>query len=150
MNEQQRVMQIFQAYREVNQAFFQVMAKVAQKHGLTPLQLIVLRILKEFPDIKLMELSEKLNLGNSTTSGIVDRMVKAGIITRERTESDRRAMTLKLSDKGTTLWEESNDTRLMLLRPLLGLSEEDQQQFHRIQTEILTILKTIKGDVLHD
>ncbi|NOV02510.1 MarR family winged helix-turn-helix transcriptional regulator [Paenibacillus planticolens] len=150
MDEQQRFMQIFQTYREVNQAFYQVMTRVAQRHGLTPLQLIVLRILEEYPGIRLMELSEKLRLGNSTTSGIVDRMFKSGLVTRERTENDRRAMTLKLSDKGAALWEESNATRMALLRPLLSLSEEDQEQLNRVQNEILTILKNISEDDLND
>lgn len=95
-----------------------------------------------------MELSEKLRLGNSTTSGIVDRMHKAGLVTRERTERDRRAMTLKLSEKGAGLWEESNATRMLLLQPLFGLSAEDQEQFHRIQSEILSLLKNISKDVL--
>ncbi|MZQ82950.1 MarR family transcriptional regulator [Paenibacillus sp. 5J-6] len=150
MDDQQRVLQIFHTYREVNQAFYQVLSKVAQRHGLTPLQLIVLRILEEFPGIRLMELSEKLKLGNSTSSGIVDRMVKSGLVTRERTESDRRAMMLRLSDKGAALWEESNATRMKMLRPLLGLSEEDQEQLYRVQNKILMILKNIGEDDLND
>ncbi|MBP3966010.1 MULTISPECIES: MarR family winged helix-turn-helix transcriptional regulator [Paenibacillus] len=146
MDEQQRILQIFQSYREVNQAFFQVMKKVAQQHRITPIQLIVIRILKEHPEIKLTELAEKLNLGNSTTSGIIDRMVRDDLVCRARTEADRRAMTLTLSDKGNTLWEESNTTRTLLYQPLLQLSEEDQQQFLRIQTEILGILRKVKED----
>ncbi|MDD9270592.1 MarR family winged helix-turn-helix transcriptional regulator [Paenibacillus sp. GCM10023248] len=150
MDREQRFLQIFYTYREVNQAFYHVVAKVAQRHGLTPLQLIVLRILEEFPDIRLAELSEKLNLGNSTASGIVDRMTKAGLVIRERAENDRRAMMLRLSEKGLALWEESNMTRTKLLRPLMSLSDEDQEHLLRIQHRMIQILKNISEDDLHD
>ncbi|WP_308637211.1 MarR family winged helix-turn-helix transcriptional regulator [Paenibacillus silvisoli] len=146
MSEEQRILQIFQSYREVNQEFFRVMKKVAQKHNLTPLQLIVLRILNRHPAIRLSELAEKVSLGNSTTSGIVDRMVKADLVSRERTEADRRAMTLTLTEKGKRLWEASDSTRIMMFQPLLGLPEEDQEQFLRIQNEILHILRQVRED----
>ncbi|RAP73440.1 MarR family winged helix-turn-helix transcriptional regulator [Paenibacillus montanisoli] len=146
MNGEQRILQIFQSYREVNQAFFHVMKKVAQKHDLTPMQLIVLRILNRHPAIKLTELAEKLHLGNSTTSGIIDRMVKAELVSRERTEEDRRAITLTLTDKGKALWEASDSTRIMMFQPLLRLPEEDQEQFLRIQNEILDILRQVRED----
>ena len=51
--EDQRILQLFQTYREVNQAFFQLMTKAAGKHRLTALQLIVLRVLQEHPGIRL-------------------------------------------------------------------------------------------------
>ncbi|SDX57744.1 MarR family winged helix-turn-helix transcriptional regulator [Paenibacillus sp. CF384] len=146
MDDEQRILQIFHSYREVNQAFFHVMKKVAQQHQITPIQLIVIRILREHPEIKLTELAEKLNLGSSTASGIIDRMVRDELVYRERTEADRRAMTLTLTDKGRTLWEESNETRTLMFQPLLQLSEEDQHQFLRIQTEILGILRKVKED----
>nr|WP_239566009.1 MarR family transcriptional regulator [Paenibacillus sacheonensis] len=134
-------MGIFQTYREVNQAFFQLLSKAASKHKLTALQLIVLRVLREHPEIRLTELAEKLNLGNSTTSGIVDRMVKASLVERERTKQDRRAMTLTLTDKGMELWRETDATRLNLLRPLLDLPEDDQRELERIQQDVLRILR---------
>ncbi|NBC71298.1 MarR family transcriptional regulator [Paenibacillus sacheonensis] len=138
---EQWILGIFQTYREVNQAFFQLLSKAASKHKLTALQLIVLRVLREHPEIRLTELAEKLNLGNSTTSGIVDRMVKASLVERERTKQDRRAMTLTLTDKGMELWRETDATRLNLLRPLLDLPEDDQRELERIQQDVLRILR---------
>lgn len=144
--EEQRILDIFQTYREVNQAFFQLLTKAASKHKLTALQLVVLRVLHEHPEIRLSELAEKLNLGNSTSSGIVDRMVKAEIVERERTKTDRRAMTLTLTDKGMDLWRETEATRLHMMRPLLTLTEHDQRELDRIQHEVLRILKQSKEE----
>lgn len=144
--EDQRVVDIFQTYREINQAFFQLLSKAASKHKLTALQLVVLRLLHECPEIRVSELAEKLNVGNSTTSGIVDRMVKAGIVERERTIADRRAMTLTLTDKGMELWRETDATRMNMMRPLLSLSEHDHRELNRLQNEVLRILKRSKEE----
>ncbi|PQP88482.1 hypothetical protein [Paenibacillus sp. AR247] len=57
--QEQRILEIFQSYREVHQAFFQLMTKAASKHKLTALQLIVLRVLREHPEIRLSDLGRK-------------------------------------------------------------------------------------------
>jgi len=144
--QEQRILEIFQSYREVHQAFFQLMTKAARKHKLTALQLIVLRVLREHPEIRLSDLAEKVKLGNSTTSGIVDRMVKAGLVDRERTETDRRAMTLTLSEKGMALWRETEATRLHMMRSLLELPEEDQRELDRIQQKVLQLLRNYREE----
>lgn len=95
----------------------------------------------EHPDIRLSELAEKLNVGNSTTSGIVDRMVKAGIVERERTPADRRAMTLSLTEKGKELWRETDKTRMKMLSPLLDFPEHDHRELSRLQNEVLRLLR---------
>lgn len=150
MDDRQRVLQIFQTYREVNQAFFHVLTRAAQQHGVTPLQLIVLRALQDKPSCRLSELAEYLNLGNSTTSGIVDRMVKADLVSRKRTEEDRRAITLTLTDKGKRLWKETDETRFRMLAPLSELTDHDRRELERIQQEILRILKKIREVVPHE
>ncbi|WP_336788841.1 MarR family winged helix-turn-helix transcriptional regulator [Paenibacillus sp. MMO-177] len=144
--EEQRIVDIFQAHREINQAFFQILSKAASKHNLTALQLLVLRVLHETPEIRMSELAEKLNVGNSTMSGIVDRMVKAGILERERTEADRRAMTIKLTEKGKELWRETNATRMNMMRPLLSMTEQDHRELSRLQNEVLRLLKQSKEE----
>jgi DNA-binding MarR family transcriptional regulator len=144
--EEQRIVGIFQAYREINQAFFQILSKAASKHNLTALQLLVLRILHETPEIRMSELAEKLNVGNSTMSGIVDRMVKAGILERKRTEADRRAMTMKLTERGKELWAETDATRMNMMRPLLSMTEHDHRELSRLQNEVLRLLKLSKEE----
>ncbi|ACS99610.1 MarR family winged helix-turn-helix transcriptional regulator [Paenibacillus sp. JDR-2] len=144
--EEQRIVGIFQAYREINQVFFQILSKSASKHNLTALQLLVLRVLHESPEIRMSELAEKLNVGNSTMSGIVDRMVKAGILERERTEADRRAMTMKLTERGKELWRETDETRMNMMRPLLSMTEQDHRELSRLQNEVLRLLKQSKEE----
>ncbi|MEC0248098.1 MarR family winged helix-turn-helix transcriptional regulator [Paenibacillus chitinolyticus] len=150
MEEQDRIHRIFQSYREVNQAFFQVLMKAAQLYGLTPVQLLTLKNLKEHPNIGLGELSEYILLGTSTTSGIVDRLVKAGLVSRERSETDRRSVTLKLTEKGLEQWNLVEREHMDRLYILASVSEEDQRQLERINTQILEILQKVRDEETHE
>lgn len=48
----------------------------------------------------LTEISETLGIPNSTASVIVDRLVKLGILRKERDETDRRKVFIHIEDKG--------------------------------------------------
>ncbi|MBN2853157.1 MAG: MarR family transcriptional regulator [Clostridia bacterium] len=48
--------------------------------------------------LKISELSKMMSLSNSTVSGIVDRLEKAGKVERIRSEKDRRVVEVRLSD----------------------------------------------------
>lgn len=150
MEEQERIHRIFQSYREVNQAFFQVLMKAAQLYGLTPVQLLTLKNLKEHPRIGLGELSEYILLGTSTTSGIVDRLVKAGLVSRERSETDRRSVTLSLTEKGMEQWNLVERDHMDRLYILASVSEEDQRQLERINTQIINILQKVRDEETHE
>lgn len=139
---QRRLQQILNTHREINKAFLQLLHKAATQHGISPVQLIVLGKLSEHPDIRLSDLADRMSISNSTMSGIIDRMVKAGFVSRERTEADRRAMTLNLTDKGLELREATEETRIAMLEPLLQLPEQDLQEWHRLQQEMIRIIKS--------
>ena len=146
MDEQQRIHEIFKSFREVNQEFFQTLLKGGQQHGITPVQLLVLKSLCEKPGCSLNDLAEWIQLGNSTTSGIVDRMVKAGMVIRERLETDRRAVSLQLTEAGKDIWREINENRIKRLMPLLQVSAQDRQDLLRIHGQITRILQRVREE----
>jgi DNA-binding MarR family transcriptional regulator len=51
-------------------------------------------------------LSEVLGLDKSTVSRSIDKLVNDGIIVRETDSEDRRSVTLQLSEKGQSIFEE--------------------------------------------
>ena len=56
----------------------------ASRHGVTPTQLSVLKLLHEIGDLSLGTLSKEIRAHNSTVTGIVDRMEAAGLVERAR------------------------------------------------------------------
>ena len=72
----------------------------AAKHGITPTQLNVLKLLLTVGDLSLSEISQRMAATNSTITGIVDRMVAAELVAREQSEDDRRVWRISLTPHG--------------------------------------------------
>lgn len=104
-------------------------------------QLMVLRKLTLCPDIGVSELAELLHLGNSAASGIVDRMVKSGLITRQRSESDKRSCRLALTDKGLEIRDRSRESVRRQLQPLQLMPEDEVAELLRLHEAVIHILE---------
>lgn len=73
------------------------------RHGITATQLNVLKLLQAVGDLSLSELSRRMASKNSTVTGIVDRMVAAGLVAREQSEDDRRVWHIRATPDGRAL-----------------------------------------------
>jgi DNA-binding MarR family transcriptional regulator len=69
-------------------------AEVARGELTIP-QTAVMRIVVRTPGIRLSDLSKEVSLAHSTVSGIVDRLVKRGLVKRMPDEVDRRIMRVR-------------------------------------------------------
>jgi MarR family transcriptional regulator, organic hydroperoxide resistance regulator len=77
--------------------------EVARASNLTGPQLTVVKMLHHLGDLSLSELSERIRAGNSTVSGIIDRMEREELVKRVRSKEDRRVVHIKLTEKGREL-----------------------------------------------
>jgi len=142
LQDPERIQNIFKSFREVNQAFHQSMLHTTQLLGITPIQYFVLKIVAENPGIGLNELSDKIISVTSTTSGIVQRMVNAGWLSRERPASNRRSIRLTLTPAGEKLRREASSMRETQLMGILEqISPEDEAHLHRIHKHIVNIIQ---------
>ncbi|TLS53696.1 MarR family transcriptional regulator [Paenibacillus antri] len=148
--DRERVQLLFQSFRNVNIAFHRMLVKAATPHGVTPVQVLVMRVLSERPRIGLAELAQRIQIGNSTASGIVDRMEKAGLVVRERGTEDRRSIVLSLTERGVDVWRKTDSRRMELLEPLLALPTEDIEHLVRINERITEIFNTYGEDTPQD
>src|SRR5215510_13034624 len=71
--------------------------------GITATQLNVIKMLHTIGDLSLSEVSRQLAATNSTVTGIVDRMVAAGLVAREQSADDRRVWKIRLTADGKAL-----------------------------------------------
>ncbi|TVX95297.1 MarR family winged helix-turn-helix transcriptional regulator [Cohnella terricola] len=118
------------------------MIQTTQLLGITPIQYFVLKLVAENPGIGLNELSDKIFSVTSTTSGIVQRMVKAGWLTRERPATNRRSISLTLTSAGEKLRRETSNMReVQLMGILKHISPEDEAHMHRIHKHIVNIIQ---------
>ncbi|MEK0313315.1 MarR family winged helix-turn-helix transcriptional regulator [Cohnella sp. 56] len=150
MGEQSLISELFTSFREVNQSFYQSMQRAGQHLGITPIQLLVMKSLIHKPEMSLSELADCLFVGPSTASGIVERMVKAKLVLRERPENDRRSISLRLTPLGEELWAKINERRQKMLMPLTELGENDLNELLRIHGNIVHILQRVREENKED
>lgn len=96
-----------------------------------------LRYLTDHPDCMLSDLANHLGVVPTTASSVVDRLVERGFVSRERPETNRRSVALRMTPEGQHAFalidaEEKQTMQIMLD----ALPEEDRAQFVKSMTHI--------------
>lgn len=74
--------------------------KMAALTGLTPSQVLVLREVGARDQVTPGAVASALRFGQATITNIVDRLVAAGLVSRSRSQNDKRQMLLQLTEPG--------------------------------------------------
>jgi DNA-binding MarR family transcriptional regulator len=92
------------AFRAAIRSFLRTSEQLAREEGLTPRRYLLLLMIKGAPNgseqSTVTELSERLQLAQSTVTELVGRAERAGLIQRERSEKDPRVAHLRLTPDG--------------------------------------------------
>lgn len=117
----------------------------AREHGLTGPQISVLKILEAMGDLSLTELSEKMSARNSTITGIVDRMERDGLVVRERSQSDRRVVLIRATEKGMSLASSVPVSAMEVFGAALrSLEDDDRRALRRI---LSTLAERVRAEI---
>jgi DNA-binding MarR family transcriptional regulator len=91
-------------FRAALRAFLRKSERNARRAGLTPQRYLLLLMIKGAPDGRehstVTELSERLQLAQSTVTELVRRAEEAGLVERAQSADDGRVAHLKLSGEG--------------------------------------------------
>ncbi|MGA9794168.1 MAG: MarR family transcriptional regulator [Rhizomicrobium sp.] len=92
----------------------------AEQAGLTPQQHQALLAVKghEVGHLTVGKLAESLMVRHNSAVGLVDRLARAGYVTRHSDEKDRRRVTLALTEKGEAVLSELSAAHREELRQL--------------------------------
>jgi MarR family transcriptional regulator, organic hydroperoxide resistance regulator len=95
-------------------------------------------------EIIMSQIADYINISMSTATGIVERLVKQGFIERNRNDSDRRIVTIKLTAEGKALAKNIKSKIFGVAKLLLdSLTEEEQELLFRIFTKVTSVFSTI-------
>jgi DNA-binding MarR family transcriptional regulator len=111
-------------FRAALRQFLRRTERIARQSGLTPQRYLLLLMVKGAPDgseqSTVTELSERLQLAQSTVTELVSRAEETGLIEREQSQTDARVAHLRLTEEG--------ERRLMLA--FTGLATERSNLRH--------------------
>lgn len=91
------------ALRKVTRAIDQHSRKLISDYGLTGPQILILRELKERGAMIPSQLARRVSLSQATVTEIVKRLEQRGYISRQRAESDKRKVELRITPEGEKL-----------------------------------------------
>ncbi|WP_081943547.1 MarR family winged helix-turn-helix transcriptional regulator [Caloranaerobacter azorensis] len=122
--------------REINSKINSNLRHEFENTGLTVPQIMLIRILVKNKRLKVSEISKKMNLANSTVSGIIDRLEKQKILKKTRSSEDKRITYIELADKGREIGEYFHKTINSYFQKVFEkVSEEDMKViFDGLQT----------------
>lgn len=101
-------------------------------------QLHLLNLLEVGGQLRMSDLSEELGISQSAATSLADRMIKSNYILRERSDEDRRVVTLKITDTGRELLETFSKSRDEALEKYVGkLSADEKKEFARLCKKML-------------
>jgi len=106
------------------------LATLSEKYDLTVMQVHALYSISQ-GDITMGKVATTLHCDASNVTGIVDRLVAAGLITRQEGQHDRRTKTLQLTPKGHAAIEEIY-SKLPTELGCSRLSESERETLHGI------------------
>ena len=100
--------------------------KETEQLGVTSRQITLLWLIRRNPGLSLRELATEERISPPALSGHVDRLEKAGLITRVRDEGDRRRVDLTLTDEGERLLKRVRARRTTWLADRLRGLDDDE------------------------
>jgi len=97
---------LYTASRLIIQAYTPILTKL----GITYPQYLVLMVLWEKDAQPVNDIAHRLMLETNTVTPLLQRMEKAGIISRKKGEQDKRQQIVYLTEKGRAMEQEAYDT----------------------------------------
>jgi len=132
--------EVVRLFSEINKVIKQNMRHDFGKVGITIPQGIVIGTLMRYGEMKISELSRKVNLSNSTISGIIDRLENQELVVRTRSEQDRRLVHVNVTPKAAELFNGVHKKAEEIFAGLLSAGTDEELE--KI-AEGLSILKKI-------
>lgn len=108
------VLETLQKFRLVIGAVRQHAQALEAACGISGAQVWVLAAIADTPDVTVSRLSQDLSVHISTASNLLEKLARAGLVERLRSDEDRRVVRLRLTDAG-------KETLARAPRPLTGL-----------------------------
>ncbi len=129
---------LYTASRLITQTYYPLLDEL----GITYPQYLVLMVLWEEGQLKVMELAHRLYLDSNTMTPLVQRMAHLGLVHRVKGDKDGRETYVSLTEKGKALEEQAKDIPFCMLEKVLG-DEEEQERIKPVSDELDTIIERL-------
>jgi len=114
---------------------------LARNEGITFPQYTVLAVLDELGEATMSRLSGVLGTTMGASTNLVDKLVRAGYIERERSTKDRRVVNVRVTPEGREVLNRATDESAKFLAEAFGqVSPEDRKIVIRACTAMVKLM----------
>jgi DNA-binding MarR family transcriptional regulator len=121
MGKSQLIQEIVELEQQVGRVIGQHAHSIWIDSGLTLTQLKSLFLISNKGSTNFRKLAKALGVTPSNVTGIVDRLVEQGLVSRTQNPEDRREMTLQATDKGKVLVSNLREVGIKRMTQILSL-----------------------------
>lgn len=137
---------ILTALRRISRSIDLYSRRLAKQSGLTVPQLVCLRYLAAHGAAAPTAIARSITLSSGTVTGILDRLVRRGLVTRRRLETDRRRVEVALTEEGQRICAAAPSPLHERLAGRLERLPEQQQE--SINTTLHRIVEMMEAEEL--
>ena len=95
------------ALRKIIQAIDMNSKKLVKRVGLTGPQLVILQEISNHGEVTAGEIARAVSLSQATLTGILERMEKRGLLSRRRSDHDKRRVMVRITNDGRRVLEDA-------------------------------------------
>lgn len=128
--------------------FYRVGSRHIERMGLTSPQFDVLAELGGGEEMTCAELGEATLITKGTLTGVLDRLERKGLLERQGVERDRRALHVRLTDKGEALFRKVFPAHAEFMRPFIQQAFTDKE-VEALQTQLLRLRDSFQTESSH-
>ena len=131
--------------KDVSQAVAELMPQIMRgiqleffvKRGVTQTQFLMLAAIRAYTRCSMSTLARSLHVSMPTATGIVDRLVRAGLVRRAPQTDDRRQVIVELTRNGQRFFQEFESVvRRRWEEALLALDRDELGAFYEVLTKL--------------
>lgn len=135
---------VLRQFRQIFNAVKTHFQQVEKKVGLGGAQLWALGVIRDRPGIGTGDLAKALNIHQSTASNLVKSLVERELVTAQKSDTDRRAVSLRLRPDGARLLKRSPGPFAGVLPE--ALSAMDETSLERLERDLGTLIDVLQAD----
>ncbi len=91
------------AIRKIIQAIDLNSKRLVKQVGLTGPQLVILQEISRLGTVSVGKVAKNVSLSQGTVTGILERMEKQGVVTRQRSSQDKRRVMVRITESGNKI-----------------------------------------------
>ncbi len=130
MNRQEEALKAFVGVRRTNEKLNQLDRLATQAYSLNLNEFAVLELLLHKGDTPIQQIKEKILIASSSTTYIIDQLVKKGLVQRIPCSNDRRVTYASLTSEGRKVIEETFPIHASYIEETFSvLSDEELADF---------------------